>query len=93
MDKLLEEILKKLDSDNLKELLKKHESQEKYNCEIRITKKGVNTKTEINGNALMALITLKSVLKSFQKELEVSDKELDELMEGVHVIDGERGIF
>lgn len=91
MDKLIDKIIDELfKEDDFKKLIDK---QINHNCEIHITKKGIDMKTEINGNSLMALITLKSVLKSLQEKLEVSDKELDRLMEGVLIVKGKRGAF
>lgn len=88
MDKLLSKILKDMLKDNdLKELLDKETNQDKYNCEIKITRKGTELKTEASGSSIGMLIALKRVLDTMQKKFNISDEELELLMLSVISID------
>ena len=84
------EIINKLfeNDDFRKSIEKKYGDQDSTNCKIEIEKKGVRVRASFDGNVLGIIITLKSVLNSLQKDNNISDEMLDELMNtAVHVED------
>lgn len=64
----------KAEKEELKEMIR---DLNHADCFIKITKKGIDLNRSIKGNALLTLLILNNTIKEVQKEINISDEELE----------------
>ena len=70
--------------ENLRKILEKITQESIFDdddCEIHVVKKGHKLTQTIKGNGAVALIVLNKLIKDIQKECNLSDEDLKDLLE------------
>lgn len=88
MEELLKSFMNDLKKDKkFRKMMKeafKEIGQKEFDCEMNIKMEKGTMKAEISGSSIGMLVCLKRTMKSLQEKFDISDEDLEELME--HVI-------